>query len=152
MHLNPRDLAAGALFVAIGLFFAINAWLGLRIGEAQAMGPGYFPVLLGAVLTLLGLAIAGAAIGRPAAAAIGRVPWLGIVLVTASVLFFAVTVRKLGLGPAVAGATILAALSSRRMSSAGALALGLCLAAFCVAVFVYGLGLPYPVIGPWLRG
>ena len=48
--MNLKDCAAGMLFVAIGLLFAVNAWLGLSIGSAFAMGPGYFPILLGVIL------------------------------------------------------------------------------------------------------
>ena len=58
MRLNLRDLAAGALFIAIGSFFALSAFLNLPIGRAFAMGPGYFPMLLGLILIGFGLAIA----------------------------------------------------------------------------------------------
>jgi len=150
MQVNTRDLAAGAVFVAIGLFFGLNAWFGLRIGQAYAMGPGYFPVVLGGVLVALGVGIAAAAVGG-AREAIGIIPWRGVVLVSAAILFFAVTVRGLGMAPALAGATFFAALSSGRMSWPGAILLALCLTAFCVLLFLFALRLPYPVLGPWLR-
>ena len=71
MQRNLKDLAAGALFVAIGGFFTLNAWFNLTIGNALAMGPGYFPILLGLVLIGLGAAIAlpGCAHGRTRSAA-----------------------------------------------------------------------------------
>jgi len=150
MRLNPKDLAAGAIFIAIGAFFALNAWFNLAIGQAFSMGPGYFPVLLGLVLIGLGVAIVLAGIGKPTSP-FGDVSWRGITLVTASIVFFALTVRGLGLAPALGGATVLAALSARN-SPLFALVLSLCLTAFCVLVFIYALRLPYAVIGPWLRG
>jgi hypothetical protein len=30
--------------------------------------------------------------------------------------------------------------------------LSVALTAFCVFVFIYALGLPYPLVGSWLRG
>lgn len=151
MRVNPKDLAAGGIFIAIGLAFGLNAWFSLRMGQAQAMGPGYFPLLLAVILIGLGAAITLSAIGQPAMA-FGRVAWRGVMLVTVSIVFFAATVRGLGMAPALGGAAFAAALSSGRMSLPGSVALGVLLAAFCILVFLYALQLPYPVIGPWLKG
>jgi Tripartite tricarboxylate transporter TctB family len=151
MHTNLRDLAAGALFVAIGSFFALSAFLNLSIGSAFSMGPGYFPILLGLILIGLGVAIAVTALTAPAAP-LGPVSWRGVGLVTASIVFFALTVRGLGMAPSLGGATILAALSTDRNSPLVAILLSLCLTAFCILVFVVALRLPYPIIGPWLGG
>jgi hypothetical protein len=151
MRVNIRELAGGAMFVAIGAFFALNAWFGLRIGQAFSMGPGYFPIVLGLVLIGLGLAVAAGGRGRPAER-LGPVPWRGIVLVTAAVVFFAFAGRKLGLAPSLAVATFMAAMAPQQATLVSAALLSLALTAFCVAVFVHALGLPYPVIGPWLGG
>ena len=50
---NQKDFFSGLLFMAIGVSFA---WSASRytIGSAAKMGPGYFPLLLGALLTVLG--------------------------------------------------------------------------------------------------
>jgi hypothetical protein len=50
---NQKDFFSGLLFMAMGLAFA---WSASRytIGTAARMGPGYFPLLLGALLTVLG--------------------------------------------------------------------------------------------------
>lgn len=149
MRVNPKDLAAGAVFVVIGLAFAVNAWINLRIGRAHEMGPGYFPVVLGSILVMFGVAIALSAVGR-SAETIGRASWRGVVLVTGAIVFFAATVRGLGLAPALGGATAMAALASGRMSLAASLLLSATLTAFCVVLFLYALQLPYPAIGPWL--
>jgi hypothetical protein len=151
MRLNLRDLAAGALFIAIGSFFALSAIFNLSIGRALSMGPGYFPVLLGLILIGFGLAIAISGAADPAAP-FGPVSWRGVGLVTASIVFFALTVRGLGMGPALGGATLLAALSTDRNSPLTAILLSLALTAFCLLVFVIALRLPYAIIGPWLRG
>jgi Tripartite tricarboxylate transporter TctB family len=53
---NQKDFFSGLLFMAVGGGFA---WAASRypLGHAAAMGPGYFPLLLGALLTLLGALI-----------------------------------------------------------------------------------------------
>jgi hypothetical protein len=151
MRLNLRDLAAGALFIAIGSFFALSAIFNLSIGRALSMGPGYFPVLLGLILIGFGLAIAISGAADPAAP-FGPVSWRGVGLVTASIVFFALTVRGLGMAVALGGATVLAALSTDRNSPLVAIAISLVLTTFCILVFVVALRLPYPIIGPWLGG
>ena len=45
-----------ALFIFFGAFFAIQS-LGLEIGTAFRMGPGYFPLVLAIVLIVLGAII-----------------------------------------------------------------------------------------------
>jgi putative tricarboxylic transport membrane protein len=146
---NLRDVAAGVVFVAIGGFFALDAWFNLRIGRAFSMGPGYFPALLGTILILLGLAMALMALGKPSEA-IGHIPWKGIALIIGSIVFFAVTVRGLGLAPSLFVTSLMAGLSSGKLAPIPAALLSLALTVFCVAVFIYALGLPYPIIGRWL--
>jgi hypothetical protein len=54
MHLkNQKDFLSGLLFMVLGVSFAWGASR-YSIGNAARMGPGYFPLLLGAVLTVLG--------------------------------------------------------------------------------------------------
>jgi hypothetical protein len=151
MRANPRDVVCGLLFVALGFAFVAYAAAALAVGQAFAMGPGYFPIALGLVLAALGGGIAWSAGGRRSPP-FPAVPWRGVLLVVGSVLVFAATVRGIGLAPSLALAAFAAAMASGRMSAIGAVVLGLALSGFCVAVFVYALGLPYPVIGPWLGG
>jgi Tripartite tricarboxylate transporter TctB family len=54
-----RDsLLAGGVFVVVGIAFAVAATR-YELGSALRMGPGYLPLVLGAVLTGLGLIIVG---------------------------------------------------------------------------------------------
>jgi hypothetical protein len=50
---NQRDFFSGLFFMVMGVCFAWGAST-YTIGSAARMGPGYFPLLLGALLTLLG--------------------------------------------------------------------------------------------------
>ncbi len=151
MQLNTKDVAAGLLFIAIGAFFALNAWFNLRIGRALNMGPGYFPLLLGVILIGFGGAIAVNAINKPQEV-FGKVSIRGIVLVIGAVFVFGLTARKLGLGPSLILTTFMASMSTDRATLISSILLSIGLSIFCVLVFVYALGLPYPVIGPWLGG
>jgi hypothetical protein len=149
-RLNRRDAALGLIFFLIGVAFAIGS-RSAEIGTAFRMGPGYFPLLLSFVLMLLGAILIAASI-KAEDEPLGRAPsWRGILLVLAAPVTFGLTVRKLGLVPAIVLTAVLAVYASRRANIwlAGAMAVGLTL--FCLAVFSYGLRLPLPLFGPWLR-
>jgi Tripartite tricarboxylate transporter TctB family len=50
---SQRDFFAGLMFMATGVAFAWGA-TGYTIGTGARMGPGYFPLMLGIVLAILG--------------------------------------------------------------------------------------------------
>jgi hypothetical protein len=149
MQVNPKDFAGGLLFVAIGGFFALNAWFNLKIGQAFNMGPGYFPVVLGVILVGFGVAIAASSIKKPPEA-FGNVSWRGVVLVLAAVVFFGAMVRRLGFAPTLAVTTFLAATAPARSKPLISLIFSIGMAIFGTLIFIYALRLPYPVFGPLL--
>jgi hypothetical protein len=53
---SQKDFYSGLMFAAVGVAFAWGATT-YNIGEGARMGPGYFPLVLGVVLALLGLGI-----------------------------------------------------------------------------------------------
>lgn len=150
MQKSLRDIVAGAIFVAFGVAFAVTAWR-YDLGTMLRMGPGYFPLLLGVVLAALGLAIAVQGAMKADVAELGPIPWRGIVLISAAILFFGFTVRRLGLAPALFVTVLLAAFSSSRVNALEALAMAVGLTIFCLVIFVWMLGMPVPLLGPWLR-
>ena len=110
-------------------------------------------VLLTREMAIIGLLIVVK--GMTAAAtdddAIGVVPWRGLILILAALVFFGTTVRGLGLVAAIFGAACLAALASRSNGPVAALVIAVCLTAACVLIFHYGLAVTVPLVGPWLR-
>lgn len=144
---NGRDLAAGAVLIAIGLFFALSGQR-LRLGTAGEMGPGYLPLVLAGLLGLLGVIVILGSFGRPREAA-APLPWRGIVTVGVALLLFGLAVQPLGLGPALAVAVFLGAAGSQRFSVPVALALTAGMVLFAWAVFIRGLGVPIRMLGPW---
>jgi len=50
---SQKDFFAGLMYLVIGGAFAWGA-TGYTVGKASRMGPGYFPLLLGSILALIG--------------------------------------------------------------------------------------------------
>jgi Tripartite tricarboxylate transporter TctB family len=146
------DILAGLVFVAFGLAFAITS-LSYELGTPLRMGPGYFPLVLGGILVLLGLLIMGKGLvsGSSTEERFGSVPWRALFLIVVAVLFFGLTVRGLGLVPATAVTALLTALASHRTSLLAAVAIAAGLTVLCVLIFVLALQLQLPLIGPWLQ-
>jgi hypothetical protein len=141
MTATHKNVAAGAIFTVIGAYFCIEAALNLRMGTAFRMGPGYFPIVIGGLLVLFGLAIAflGGESDRPDD---GPVAWRGFILITIAPLVFAVIVNGLGLVPAMLASVFVSAFASRKMTFWLAVILTAALSTFCVLVFSVGLNLP----------
>lgn len=143
------DALAGLVFILFGLLFGVQS-LGLEIGTAFRMGPGYFPLVLSALLILLGLLIAAKSVHGRGGEGVGTLAWRGAFFILAAPVFFGLTVRGLGFVPAIFLTTLIAALASFRMRLPGALVLAAAVTAFATLVFSYGLGLPFRRFGPWL--
>jgi hypothetical protein len=138
------DLLTGLLFVVLG-GFAIVYGSRYAPGTAARMGPGYFPMLISAGLTLIGVVLVVRSL-LATGDELGAIGWRPLVLVLAGVLAFGLLIDRLGLlaaGVALVAAARLADREFRWLETA-LLALGLTLAA--AAVFLYGLGLPIKLL------
>jgi hypothetical protein len=145
-----KDTLAGLIFVAFGLIFAIGATT-YEIGSTLRMGPGYFPLVLGVLLVVLGGVIVAKGFVDAEGGSIGTVPWRALGLILGGIVFFGLTVRGLGLVPTVFIATLLSAFASHRTGVVSALLIATGLTALCVLVFVVALSLRLPLVGPWLQ-
>ncbi len=150
LNASRNDLASGAMFVAFGTYFALEA-MKYEFGTPFRMGPGFMPVVLGGILVALGIAVAAKGFGKPDEDAPTPWPWRGIALVLGVILFFAATVRGLGFIPVVAITAFVTAISSSRNNALSALVIAIGLTVLCYLVFVVGLGMLVPLFGPWLR-
>lgn len=150
MTFNRSDLGAGAIFVAIGLFFGLMTLYGLDIGTARRMGPGYFPIMLSGILVVLGLAVIAKGIGQMDAPR-ARLPWRGLAVLLSVPVIFGLLIRPLGMVPVLLITTFVTSFASRRMTLVAAIALSVGLCVFCVAVFGFGLGLPLRLFGPYVE-
>jgi len=141
---NPRDLLAGLLFVAIGLATAIGA-SDYPLGTIRNIGPGYYPILLGVALVLLGGAIANKSLKISEAsedkADDEGVALRPLVMVIVAVIAFGVLVRPFGLGVAIIALIGLSSLAGRDFSIIRVVLLCIGMVALSWLVFVYLLGL-----------
>jgi hypothetical protein len=147
---NPKDFLTGLIFIAFGIAFLLIAQ-GYPLGSARRMGPAYFPTILSAVLILIGLAT-GIRSFIGAGSPIGKSALRGMLLIALGTVAFGLIVREAGMIPAVIALTIVSAYGSVRFNWRSATLLGIGLGIFCAAIFVYGLGLPVPVLGSLLGG
>lgn len=74
---SQKDFVSGLMFTAIGAGFAWNSALSYDIGSASQMGPGYFPLVLGLVLVLLGgfIMFFSLVVETPDGGSIGEMAW-----------------------------------------------------------------------------
>lgn len=146
---DRSTIAAGALFLAIGALFGWQS-LGLEMGTALRMGPGFFPLILAGVLMLLGLLVVLSGL-KGAGDAWGPMAWAGMAFILPAPVIFGLTVRGLGFVPAIFLVTLVAGFAARRLAIWQVLLLAVAVTVFATLVFSYGLALPYRRFGPWLE-
>lgn len=144
----PRDFAAGIAFLFLGSAFFSQA-LGLRIGTARSMGPGYFPMLLSAGLILTGLVLSVRSL-RIVGEKIEPVSGGKLAAVTLAICTYAVTVQGAGFVPAIFVLVAISAFANSEARPLPTILTGLGLALGNWAVFTKGLNLNLPAFGPWL--
>src|SRR3954470_13175374 len=146
MHvfLRNQDVWAGLLLVAIGgsaVFIARN----YTFGTALRMGPGYFPTVLGGLLALLGVYLVASAL--KSGEAIGS-NWSlrALIVLPLSLVLFGYLIDRAGFAPAMLVLIFGSAMASTEFKFVEVLLFSIFLTVLCAVVFVYALGLPYPLI------
>ena len=128
----------------------IVASFGYELGNAQQMGPGYFPAMLGGLLCVLGGLLFFLSFNKSDEHPLILPLWRGPVLLLGAILFFGVSIQPLGLVLALFGASVFSALSSHENTIVQSLVLGFVMTAICVAIFIVALGATIPLLGPML--
>src|SRR5690606_37919927 len=119
------------------------------MGSAGRMGPAYFPSVLGGLLAVVGLAhIVRSFIGH--GESISKFHIRHLVIILGAVLLFGFLMRTAGLAVAAFVLIMLSSFASPKFRLGGTLLLAVGLTLFAVVLFVKLLGLPMPVLGPWL--
>lgn len=149
-RISRNNLFAGGIFIALGGYFALES-LNYELGTPVRMGPGYMPLVLGIALAALGLAIAVAGLRRPEEHTGDPPSWRAIGLISVAIIFFGVCIRGLGFVPTVFISALLTASASRNSTLLGAVIIAAALTLLSTLVFVFGLRLQVPLLGPWLR-
>jgi hypothetical protein len=143
-----RDVVGGGVLVFGGALVALYSTTQLEVGSLSRMGPGLFPAALGALLCIFGAIVTVPALFREGAPF--PIELRPLLFVLASILVFGLTIRRLGVAPAVVLMTLVATLAERRMSWPGTLLLAAVLAGIAVLVFNVGLDIPVEAVRwPW---
>lgn len=144
------DSAASLLIIALGLatVFASNQY---RIGSLASMGPGYFPLILGLALLLVGLLMAANRQSfKPVTVAntksqLGQKPYRCVACILTGVLVFVFSVDYIGFAVAAFLLVFISALGDRNNSWRSAFVLALLIAAATTFVFAYVLNMQFDI-------
>ena len=140
------DYYGGGLMILLGLCVVLQGRT-YDVGTLSKMGPGFFPVALGALLALIGAAIALTAKGAVPAGEETQLPseWRGWICITLSIVAFVVLGKYGGLIPATFAIVFIAAMGDRKNTIKSALILSLAMVAVCVTVFWWALKMQFPL-------
>lgn len=138
------DWAAPLFTLCLGLATVLGS-LDYRLGSLSRMGPGYFPLILGSILLLLGLIMLATPTRREERPDPLRWrdyvrPWLSIIL---GVLAFIVLGQYGGFVPATFALILITALGDRENTLKGALALAALATVVVVGIFYYGIHMQF---------
>ncbi len=158
---SQKDFFSGLLFVVIGGAFALGA-SNYNIGTSARMGPGFFPLMLGILLAILGLIVTVRALVVQTADGdkIGAWAWKPLSFIIAANLLFGVLLGGLpsiglpaaGIVLAIYGLTLVASLAGERFSLKEGFILSTILAAGSYVAFVLVLKLQFQVWPAFMAG
>ena len=141
--LANKDFWAGLLLIAVGTV-AVAIAQDYPLGTARRMGPGYFPIVLGALLVLFGIYVLVKGLrggGRIEAGWSLR----ALVVLPLALALFGFLMSRAGFVPALVVLVFASAAAGSAFRLVEIIALTVVLTALSTAVFVWGLGLPYPL-------
>lgn len=141
-----RDYYGGGLMLIIGLG-AMYIGFSYETGSLSHMGPGFFPVLVGAVIAFVGLLIVLAADGNPEERGeYPRAEWRGWFCIVLSIVAFIVIGSSAGLLPATFAIVFISALGDRQSTFKSAFLLAAAMCVVCIVVFWWALQLQFPLL------
>ena len=141
---NNKDFWAGLVFAGTGaaaMFIARH----YPFGTTLRMGPGYFPRVLGGILILFGIYVMARGL-RSNEKIQGNWSLRALIVLPLSTVLFGVLMELAGFIPALAVLIFVSAASGREFKLKEVLLLTIFLGVLSVVMFVWGLGLPYPLI------
>ena len=144
---NNKQFLSGLMFLFIGSV-AIFIAQDYPMGTALRMGPGYFPIVLGGIIILFGIYELVKGLLKPEAIK-GNWSVRALLILPASAVIVGVVMEHGGFIPAMIALMMVSALSSAEFKFWEQLALAIGLTIASVGLFIYGLGLPYPLITGW---
>jgi hypothetical protein len=144
---DNKDFWAGVMLVATGAA-AILIARNYAFGTTLRMGPGYFPSVLGGMLIVFGIYLVAAGLRRNEKIE-GGWSLRALIVLPLSLVLFGLLMEHAGFVPALVVLIVGSAAASTEFRLIEALLLSVLLTAFAVALFIWGLGLPYPLLVGW---
>jgi len=151
---SQKDFFSGLMFMVLGAAFAWGATK-YSIGTGARMGPGYFPLMLGVLLAILGAVVAfnGLVIERVGGDKVGKWAWKPLCYIIGANLIFGVCLgglpsiglKSLGLIVGIYALTFVASMAEPGWKVKNTFFLGTALAVISYLAFIKLLKLQFPV-------
>jgi hypothetical protein len=151
---SQKDFFAGLMFLVVGIAFAWGATT-YNVGEAARMGPGYFPLVLGILLALLGgfIVFESLVVETEDGERIGAWAWKPLVFVIGANVIFGIAIGgipkigipSMGLIVGIYALTFVASLAGDEFNAKQVAILATVLAAISYVAFILLLKLQFPV-------
>lgn len=158
---SQKDFFAGLLFMVVGIGFAWGA-TNYQIGTSARMGPGFFPLMLGIILTILGgiVVFQALVVETPDGNPVGKVAFRPLLYIIGANMLFGILlggipsmgVPAMGLIVAIYALVIVAARGGTEFRWGEVLILATLLAVGSYLAFVYGLNLQFQVWPSFISG
>ncbi len=158
---SEKDFYSGVMFSAVGVVFAVGA-TSYNIGTGARMGPGYFPLMLGILLAILGglIMFQGLVSKSETGDKLGGMAWRPLSFIIGANVLFGIMLGglpKIGLPPMglIAGIyvlTLVASLAGEKFKLREVLILATVLAVISYGAFVKLLNLQFPVWPAFITG
>ena len=143
LHDN-KNFMSGMFFIgtgALGLFMAQD----YPMGTALRMGPGYFPIVLSSMIILFGIYCLIQGLLKPEPLP-GNWSVRALIILPVATIIFGLLMEHAGFIPALIALIFISAAASKEFKFLEVLALAVGLTIASWALFIWGLGLPYPLI------
>lgn len=158
---SQKDFFAGLMFMVVGVAFAWGATT-YSVGSGARMGPGYFPLMLGILLALIGSVITFKAmvVETEGGDKIGAWAWKPLFFILAANFLFGILLGGLpsiglpamGMILGIYALVIISSLAGNEFSLKGVLGLSTILAIGSYLAFVVLLKLQFPVWPSFITG
>jgi hypothetical protein len=147
---NQRDFWAGVLFIVTGLIFMVLSRQ-YNVGTSAKMGPGYFPMMLGGLMAVLGVMVVIPSVLKSAEVLkITKIEPRMVLLVLVAVAVYAFALPKLGFIVALFALIVISSIASHEFNLKTTLISSVILLVFSWLVFVKGLELQFPFLPTFL--
>ena len=148
LRINRRELLPAGLMLAVAFGTIAGGSSNYTVGTLARMGPGFFSILLGALLTVVSLLLLLSPAGPQDDASQEAQPapeYRAWACVTGGVLAFILLGKYTGLVPATFALVFISAMGERRNTWKTATALGLGMSVLAVLVFSMLLSIQFPL-------